>query len=263
MHGSSPQLRLKNYSPEALFDRHERQLTLIKATGLLGDPPFDVLDLGAGSGVTSVWAARKGWNVTASDIASDHLDVLVRHLEETEPELKGRITIQVADAVNGIGLPDESYDIAYLKDLLEHVVDYHLCLKSALAKLRAGGFLYVSTTNVWCPIQAEFHGVGPYSWYPPFVKRRIIRYALEKNPKIINYTTYPALHWFSRNSLRKALLDAGFSKVWDVYDLLNTRQDFTRRTRLIFPLAMMAKRMRPLRYLVDFVNPGLTMVAMK
>ncbi len=263
MQGASPQLRLKDYSAEALFDRHERQLTLIQATGLLGLPPYDVLDLGAGSGVTSVWAARKGWNVTASDIASDHLDVLVHHLNATEPELKGRIEICVTDAVYGNGLADNAFDIVYLKDLLEHVVDFKLCLRTALSKLRDGGFLYVSTTNVWCPIQAEFHGVGPYSWYPPFVKRRVTKYALEKNPKIINYTTYPALHWFTRHSLRKSLIEAGFRDVWDVYDLLNTRQDFTRRTRLIYPLAMLAKQIRPLRYAVDLINPGLTMVGMK
>mgnify|MGYP000939479792 CR=1 FL=1 len=57
MHQTAQQ-RLNDFRPEVLNDRHERQHLLLEATGELGRPPYDVLDLGAGSGVTAVWAGR-------------------------------------------------------------------------------------------------------------------------------------------------------------------------------------------------------------
>jgi 2-polyprenyl-6-hydroxyphenyl methylase/3-demethylubiquinone-9 3-methyltransferase len=254
------QQQLADFSPQALADRHERQLSLLEATGQLPPPPYRVLDVGSGSGVTAVWAARRGWSVSAVDVSDANLSVLAEHLRR-EPGLD--VHIIVDDATTCGRVSDEAFDIAYLKDLLEHVEDYRTCLRSVLRKLRSGGLLYVATTNVVCPLQLEYHGVGPYSWYPTWLKERIRHYAMTKNPAIVMNTPYPALHWFHRQSLRRALLEAGFRRTWDLYDLVRSPSDLTRRTRLVFPLIRHARSLPFGRELTDLFVVGLTMVAQK
>jgi 2-polyprenyl-6-hydroxyphenyl methylase/3-demethylubiquinone-9 3-methyltransferase len=258
--GLTAQQELDDFTPAVLNDRHDRQHSLLEATGQLGQPPYDVLDLGSGSGVSAVWAARKGWSVTAVDVSADNLAVLVAQLRR-EPGLDIRPV--VSDAVMCAGVPDDSFDIVYLKDLIEHVPDYRGTLATACRKLRRGGLAYVATTNVVCPLQLEYHGVGPYSWYPSALKNRIRQHAMTKNPSIVRHTPYPAVHWFSRRTLRRALREAGFSRVWDLYDLIRSPQDLTRRTRLIYPFIRHARRMPLGRDIVDLAIVGLTMVAQR
>jgi 2-polyprenyl-6-hydroxyphenyl methylase/3-demethylubiquinone-9 3-methyltransferase len=258
--GLTAQQRLNDFTPEALNDRHERQHLLLEATGQLGRPPYDVLDLGSGSGVGAVWSARKGWRVTAVDLSAANLEVLREHLRR-EPGLDIRPVVSDATACEGV--PDESFDIAYLKDLIEHVADYQGTLRTTCRKLRRGGLVYVATTNVICPLQLEYHGVGPYSWYPSWLKNRIREHAMTRNPSIVSHTPYPALHWFSRRTLGHALREAGFSRVWDLYDLIRSPQDLTRRTRLIYPFIRYARHVPLGRDLVDLGVVGLTMVAQK
>lgn len=256
----TPAQHLNDFSPAALNDRHDRQLLLLAATGQLGEPPFDVLDMGSGTGVTAVWAARRGWRVTAVDDWDASLAVLRRQMQR-EPTLT--ITPVLDNAVTCASVPDNSFDIAYSKDLLEHVDDYKTCLATTFAKLRPGGLAYIATTNVISPIQMEYHGVGPYSWYPRWLKHRIRQQALTTRPELANYSPCPAIHWFSRATLRRALLEAGFSRTWDLYDLVRSREGLTRRTRLIYPLIRAAGKVPPARNAIDLLVVGLTMVAQK
>jgi 2-polyprenyl-6-hydroxyphenyl methylase/3-demethylubiquinone-9 3-methyltransferase len=254
------QQRLNDFSHDALSDRHERQHSLLEATGALKGSPYDVLDLGAGSGVTSVWAARKGWRVTAVDISSENLGVLSQHMK-LEHDLK--IKLCVGDATIRTMVPDNSQDIVYLKDLIEHVDDYRACLSASYRALKVGGLVYIATTNVICPLQLEYHGVGPYSWYPRWLKDRIRKLAVTSRPEIVAHTPYPALHWFSRRTLSRALKEVGFSRTWDIYDLIKTPRDLTRRTRVIYPLIRSARFIPFGRDAVDLLVVGLTMVAQK
>ena len=258
--GPTTQQLLNDFRPEVLNDRHDRQHSLLEATGALVPPPYDVLDLGSGSGVSAVWAARKGWRVTAVDVSADNLQVLREHLVR-EPGLS--ITPIVSDAGACTGVPDDSFDIAYLKDLIEHVPDYQRVLRTTAQKLRTGGLAYIATTNVICPLQLEYQGVGPYSWYPRWLKERIMAYAMTSKPEIVHNTPYPALHWFSRRRLGKALREAGFRRAWDIYDLIRSPQDLTRRTRLIYPFIRYARHVPFGRDVVDLGVVGLTMVAQK
>jgi 2-polyprenyl-6-hydroxyphenyl methylase/3-demethylubiquinone-9 3-methyltransferase len=253
------QQALNDFRPEVLNDRHDRQHSLLEATGVLPAPPYDVLDLGGGSGVSAVWAARRGWRVTVVDVSDENLAVLRGQLH-VEPL---PIRVIVSDAVRCDGVPDNAFDIVYLKDLIEHVEDYGASLALACRKLRPGGLAYIATTNVICPLQLEYHGVGPYSWYPAPIKERIKNYAMTRKPAIVRHTPYPALHWFSRRTLGAALREAGFSRVWDLYDLVRRPQDLTRRTRLIYPFIRYAKHVPFGRDVVDLGVVGLTMVAQR
>jgi 2-polyprenyl-6-hydroxyphenyl methylase/3-demethylubiquinone-9 3-methyltransferase len=249
-----------DFEPDILADRHERQHSLLLATGQLGAPPYRVLDLGCGNGVTAVWAARRGWPVTAVDDWGEPLSRLEDQLRR-EPGLP--VTIINDDATRCEKVPDGHFDLAYLKDLLEHVGDYRGCLATAHKKLRPGGLLYIATTNVLCPLQLEYHGVGPYSWYPQWLKDKIKHYAVTRKPAIIRFSPCPALHWFSRRTLQRELAECGFTRTWDLYDLVRQPMDLTRRTRLIFPLIRSARHVPFGRNIVDVFVVGLTMVAQK
>jgi 2-polyprenyl-6-hydroxyphenyl methylase/3-demethylubiquinone-9 3-methyltransferase len=195
------------------------------------------------------------------DIEARFMAVLKDHLVHHEPDL--HIEMYLDDLERGKHIPEAVYDIVYLKDVLEHVKDYRACLATASRKLRPGGLVYIATTNVCCPIQLEYHGVGPYSWYPRWLKDRIRLYAMAHKPEIISHSPSPALHWFSRRTLQQALREAGFQQTWDLYDLIRSPQDLTRRTRLIYPFLKQAHFLPILRNLIDVFIPGLTMVAKK
>src|SRR5688572_3762833 len=105
---------LNDFRPEVLADRHDRQLSLLRATGELAAPPYRVLDLGGGTGVTAVWAARQGWPTTVVDSSAEFLEVLQVYMRGHEPGLP--ITVVVDDASRPTQIPAASFDIAYLKD---------------------------------------------------------------------------------------------------------------------------------------------------
>lgn len=68
-------------------------------------------------------------------------------------------------------LPDASFDTVLVSELLEHLPQWQSCVDEAVRLLRPGGVLYVSTTNVLCPVQQEFT-LPLYSWYSRAIKRR-------------------------------------------------------------------------------------------
>src|SRR4051794_39519245 len=52
--------------------------------------------------------------------------------------------------------PDASMDVCLCPELLEHVADWQPVIREAVRVLKPGGVLYLSTTNLLCPVQEEF-----------------------------------------------------------------------------------------------------------
>src|SRR5205807_1840429 len=109
-----------------------------------------------------------------------------------------------------------SMDVCLLPELLEHVADWQACLREASRILRPGGLLYISTTNVLCPLQEEFN-LPAYSWYPTSLKRHCERLAVTTRQSLANHAKYPAVNWFSFYSLRDWLTALDF-KCYDRFD---------------------------------------------
>jgi ubiquinone/menaquinone biosynthesis C-methylase UbiE len=98
----------------------------------------------------------------------------------------GRQRIRQAD-LTAIPFPDESFDVALLNEVLEHVPDEHAVLSEIHRILRRGGRIFVFSPNRWFPF--ETHGVElkrtgrkvpPYvpliPYIPVSVGRRIFNY---------------------------------------------------------------------------------------
>jgi ubiquinone/menaquinone biosynthesis C-methylase UbiE len=96
--------------------------------------------------------------------------------------------------------PDRSKRVLLLQAVLEHVDSPILCLEEAYRVLVPDGVLYVSTTNRhrFSPLgrQGEFR-TRFYNWFPNIVKECYVFQQLHYKPQLANFTSRPAVHWFT------------------------------------------------------------------
>jgi 2-polyprenyl-6-hydroxyphenyl methylase/3-demethylubiquinone-9 3-methyltransferase len=147
--------------------------------------------------------------------------------------------------------------VVLLPELLEHVADWESCLLEAVRVLRAGGILYVSTTNKLCPVQQEFN-LPLYSWYPPSIKRWCETKSLSTRPEWANHTRYPAVNWFSYFGLRRWFEAHGLDTL-DRFDVLS-RQQLASPARL---LVKVIRRFEPVRFFAQTATEGTTVWGLK
>ena len=117
-------------------------------------------------------------------------------------------------------LADASCDIVLVSELLEHLADWEPCVNEAIRVLRTGGVLYMSTTNRLCPIQQEF-ALPAYSWYPTALKKHCERLAVTTHGHWVQFTSFPAVHWFTFHQLKEYLRERGVTAM-DRFDVMQT-----------------------------------------
>ena len=152
---------------------------------------------------------------------------------------------------------DASMDVCLLPELLEHVDDWESCVREAARVLKPGGVLYLSTTNVLCPVQEEFE-LPLYSWYPRALKRRYERLAVTTRPELVNHARYPAVHWFSYYGLRDHLARLGFDCL-DRFDMI----DASGHGVLAGLVLSAVKRVNVLRWVGHVLTPYTVVFAVK
>ena len=106
-----------------------------------GDPsPFDLLDLGTGTGVLAVAALERwpGVQVVAIDPSSHMLELAVEAAQRRSPELASRLRTVVASA-DRIPLADRSIDVATSSFVIQLVPNRARALREVLRVLRPGG----------------------------------------------------------------------------------------------------------------------------
>jgi SAM-dependent methyltransferase len=103
---------------------------------LLPAPPARLLDLGCGAGWTSVFFARRGYEVTGQDIAPDMVAAA-----EASRDRHGLANLRfVVSDYESLAF-DGGFDCAVFFDSLHHAVDEEAALRSAFRALRPGGVL--------------------------------------------------------------------------------------------------------------------------
>jgi 2-polyprenyl-6-hydroxyphenyl methylase/3-demethylubiquinone-9 3-methyltransferase len=180
-------------------------------------PGLRILDVGCGKGLYSVAFARAGYQVAGVDLNEKLIDLAREFAAKSGTEVDFRLGVG-----NELPFEDESFDIVFANSLLEHVPDWKACLREWSRVLAPEGVLWVETTNVIHPRQAEYRWLPLYSWWPAPLKKLVVKAASGPFPALANYTPWPAVNWFSFFQLRRFLTsECGISEVRDRFHLMD------------------------------------------
>jgi SAM-dependent methyltransferase len=102
----------------------------------LPQPPARILDLGCGTGWTSWFLAKAGFDVVGQDIAPDMIDLSVRNSSRYDAS---SVTFLVADYETAEYGPE--FDAALFYDSLHHAEDEGAAIRCAFRALKRGGTL--------------------------------------------------------------------------------------------------------------------------
>lgn len=211
-----------------------------------------VVDVGCGAGSQSFVWAEDGHVVRGLDISAPLVEI-------ARGRAHGRGLDVRFDVGTATKLPyaDRTADVCLLPELLEHIEDWQTCLEEAVRILKSGGVLFVSTTNVLCPLQDEF-SLPLYSWYPGPLKRYCERLAVTTRREWVQFTSYPAVHWFTYAELSSFLEERGM-RCYDRLDMLEV--DPSNRPKAL--AVSVAKRVASLRHILQFGLVSNIVVAMR
>ena len=81
-----------------------------------------------------------------------------------------------------------------------------------------------------------------YCWLPPLVKECYVFKQLHYDPRLANYATRPAVHWFTYSGLCKLGRDAGFAQFYSKIDLADLSSDYAKRGALRRMAIKLARR---------------------
>ena len=101
---------------------------------LLPPLPARILDVGVGTGWTSVFFAQRGYDVVGQDICPDMIALANQNKARAQ---RSNVSFVVSD-YESLGYQSE-FDAAVFYDSLHHAVDEKLALKSIYTALRPGG----------------------------------------------------------------------------------------------------------------------------
>lgn len=182
---------------------------------------LDVVDIGCGAGAQALAWAQEGHRARGVDVSAPLIELATKRA--TDAALPAEFHLGSA---TDLPFEDASADVVLLSELLEHLPDWKRSMDEALRVLRPGGIFYCSTTNKLCPKQQEF-SLPLYSWYPAPLKRICERRAVTTHRHWVQYTSFPAVHWFSFYQLRDYMAARG---VWgkDRFDIMETRGSIVR-----------------------------------
>jgi SAM-dependent methyltransferase len=200
------------YFPE-VNHRATAVLRRVRRIANLPDQPR-VLDIGSAQGNFLIACANLGCEGVGIEPWAE--------AREIAGEVAKRAGVQLT-IVDGTAesLPFESatYDIVHANSVIEHVIDAKAAFREAARVLKSGGVFWFSADSSLCHRQNEIAGFPAFPWYPDPLKQRIMRWATVARPALIGHTHTPAINWFTPWKARRLLREAGFSTVYDRWDL--------------------------------------------
>lgn len=106
-----------------------------------------LLDIGCGEGFTLEYFSKKGWNVQGIDFSDFGIKNIHPHL--TNFFIKGNIW----ETIENLFKKNKKYDVVWLDNVLEHVVDPAVLLKKAAELTNDNGILIVEVPNDYSAFQ--------------------------------------------------------------------------------------------------------------
>ena len=101
-----------------------------------------ILDIGCGGGLLCEPMARLGASVTGADASERNIAIATTHAEQGGLEIDYRATTSEALAQKG-----EQFDVVLNMEVVEHVADVPLYLKSCADLVKPGGLMFIATIN--------------------------------------------------------------------------------------------------------------------
>ncbi|TYC53399.1 bifunctional 2-polyprenyl-6-hydroxyphenol methylase/3-demethylubiquinol 3-O-methyltransferase UbiG [Rhodobacterales bacterium] len=100
------------------------------------------LDIGCGGGLLSEPMARLGADVVGADPSETNIEIARLHMKTSGLEIDYR-----AETAESLAAAGESFDVVLNMEVVEHVANAPLFLKSTAGMVRPGGLMFVATIN--------------------------------------------------------------------------------------------------------------------
>jgi 2-polyprenyl-6-hydroxyphenyl methylase/3-demethylubiquinone-9 3-methyltransferase len=101
-----------------------------------------ILDIGCGGGLLCEPLARLGGSVVGADPASDNIKAAALHASRGGLSIDYRVTVAEALAAAG-----ERFDVVLAMEVIEHVADAGLFMRSCAGMVKPGGLMIAATLN--------------------------------------------------------------------------------------------------------------------
>jgi len=111
---------------------------------------MDILDVGMGRGELVIKCAQAGAYAKGIDYSQAAVKIAKESLKRVDKEVAKRVSFERMD-VKKISYPDQSFDVVFIIDVVEHL--YPEELKQAFLEikrvLKPGGRMIIHTSNAW------------------------------------------------------------------------------------------------------------------
>lgn len=109
-----------------------------------------IADIGCGGGILSEALARIGADVTGIDASEELIEIATKHAK-LDPSLSGKLNYVCNTIEKFAEQYQNTYDAIVASEILEHVNDKELFLKSCTDVIKPGGSLFITTFNKTLP----------------------------------------------------------------------------------------------------------------
>ena len=158
---------------QATIYKERRSVVLGMVQGLRLPSERPILEIGCGSGLTSVALAQDGYTVQAVDSAKAMIQLTRQHADSSG--VTDRVITSVRDA-HDLGFPDNTFDLALKIGVAPWLHSLDQAVREVTRVLRPGGYL-ITTADNWSRLN---HWLDP-RYFPPFGPvRRGVRGVLER-----------------------------------------------------------------------------------
>lgn len=212
-----------------------------------------VLEVGIGTGGFLVVCAKHGLDCVGLEISPQ----LIEFAHERAARHGVSLDLRLGNIEDGVPAPG-LFDIVIADAVFEHVEDWRGGLANVAAALRPGGLLIFSSTNRFAPWSGEFPRLPLYGWLPDRI-RYWFRQVVE-GPDVMRLGI--DFHQFTYGTVRRALRETGFSRVYDIADLLDPER-LNHPTRWKVALTRGMRRSRAVRHVMLTFWPATELVAVK
>jgi SAM-dependent methyltransferase len=238
---------IEEYEPE--FERYVQRIgRFIRLR-----PGTRILEVGTGTGWFMVQCRLRGLKCDGIE----HNPFSVKHAKELGRRHGFELSIRT-EGIEEVELPEGEYDVVVAMSVLEHVEHYRRALDNIHRTLKPGGVFYCYSTNKFSVRSGEYplplYGLLPYS------ARRALRVRL-RGESIVESGGID-FNQFTYFGLRRALRQAGFSRVYDKFQFLQP-EDVVRPTRWRILAARALRAAPPLRIAARVVDSGTCFIAIK